>query len=593
VTVNADPGPGEGHVDGGTCAPCRGTCPVGTDAAAYVALIAEGRTADAYDVARAPNPFASICGRICAAPCERQCRRGIVDRPVAIRALKRTLTEAHGVEAGEASRWGKNLPAVPDKSRPSVGIVGAGPAGLSAAHDLLLAGHPVTLYEREASVGGMLVHGVPAFRLPRAVAEAEFQAVVDLGADVETGCEVGRDITVDALLDKHAALLVTVGCQLGRLVEMPGVGKSGVMRAIDFLRRVNAEPVGDAGHVDGPVVVVGGGSVAFDAARSAWRLTPEADQTMVDVARSAVRRKKTAHLDVTLIAPETKDALNALPEELERAEQEGVKVEGGLGVVGFIGDDVVEGVEVAPVLSLFNADGAFEPQLDESKKKVLPAKTVVLAIGQQADVSFLDAVDGIESATWGGLDVDTFGRSAHPRIFAAGDVATGPRDLIEAIAFGQRAASAIVRTLDDKTDPDGGDVEIPRRAITPPEVPTAPPYGRPHRYWSDYEGIKRTSLPLTPTAERTPTHEVEVRLTADAAQAEGDRCLRCDEHLQLAAQRCVACGLCADVCPYGCISLEPRGRQVALQIRDDMCIRCTLCVDRCPASALGFAQKVV
>jgi NADPH-dependent glutamate synthase beta subunit-like oxidoreductase/NAD-dependent dihydropyrimidine dehydrogenase PreA subunit len=541
---------------------------VGTDAAAYVALIAEGRIAEAYDVARAPNPLVSVCGRVCAAPCEAGCRRGVIDRPVAIRALKRVLTERYGVEAGERSRWSEAIRMVPEATRPSVGIIGAGPAGLSAAHDLRLAGHAVTLYERGDKPGGMLTYGAPAFRLPRDVAEAEFQAILDLGVTLKTGCAVGSDIAIETLLERHAAVLIAVGCQAGRVIGLPGMQLDGVMHAVDFLLRCNTANTAHA--VSGPCVVIGGGSVAFDAARSAVR-RPDAES------RHAV----------TLVAPESSEQLNAPPEEVAQAREEGVQLRTGFGVRRIVGGSRVKGVEIAPVLSLFDGDGNFAPELDPGKSETLDARSVILAVGQQAETSFLAAVSAVESAPWGGVQADHHGRTVHPRIFAAGDVATGPRDLIEAVAFGQRAAAAIVQSLGS-----GPDQPIPRRAITPEPVPHAPPLSEGRRYWSGYDVMPRAEFPVTPVDQRSPSAEVELAFSTRSARRQASRCLRCDEHLQLSANRCIACGLCEDICPSGCLALAPAGNGVQVTVDDDRCIRCRLCVDRCPGDALDFSLVI-
>jgi len=594
-----DPGPTVGPIVPGSPAPCRRACPVGTDAAAYVALIAEGRWAEAYDVARGPNPFPSICGRVCAAPCEDACRRGMVEQPIAIRALKRVLTETHGVEAAQAGRWRRGLPPVPASTAPPVAIVGAGPAGMAAAHDLRLRGHAVTVFEREARPGGMLAYGVPSFRLPRGIIDGELDAIVDLGVTLKTGCEVGRDVTFGELLDDHAAVIVGVGCQEGRDLATPGVELPGVLRAIDFLRQVNAPPLGQA-PLAAPVVVVGGGSVAFDAARSAWRIQGEQGghgQTMLDAARLAMRSRegrRSGAPAVTLVAPEPREALNVPPEELEQAAQEGLFIRDRAGVRRMVGGDRVEGVEIAPVRSLYDEQGAFAPRLDESAREVLPAGTVVLAVGQRSETSFLSGVSGVDRAPWGGIQADRWGRTGHPRIFATGDVASGPGNLIAAIASGQRTAAAVVQAL-AAGDPASGEAGIvpravpPERAVTPPPVPQAPPWSGLPRYWTRYDATPRVRLPLRPVDERGTTAEVEAVFSREAAVVEADRCLRCDEHLQLAAHRCIACALCVDVCPYGCLATTPAAGRVALLFDDDTCIRCRLCVDRCPADALGFA----
>lgn len=571
-------------------APCRAACPVGTDAAAYVALIEEGRFAEAYDVARNPNPFPSICGRICAAPCERACRRGIIDRPIAIRALKRVLSEAHGVEAGAADRWRRPIGEVPPADRDPVAIVGGGPAGLSAAHDLRLSGHPVTVFESAEVPGGMLVQGVPSFRLPRSLVEREIEAIGELGVAIRTRCEVGRDVTVEGLLDDYAAVLVAVGCRQGRLLDLEGSDLSGVMRAIDFLRRIHTSGPDGASAIEWPVVVVGGGSVAFDTARSAWRLQRAEGwdgQTVVDAVRTAVRSgAPTRGGGVLLVAPESREQLSVPREELAEAEREGVVFRGHVGVRRIVGDDRVEGVEVSPVLSLYDDQGEFAPRLDDERSETLPARSVVLAIGQQADTSFLAGFDHLERTSWGGVAADRWGRTSDERLFVAGDVATGPRDLIDAIAAGQRAASAIAHRLAGR-----GPVEVlPDRAIVPPRVPPAPPLRDLRRFETSYDRVPRVSLPMRPRSQRDAGTEVEATLELRAAAGEAFRCLRCDEHLHLFPHRCVACGLCADVCPETSLSLVPAGSSVALVLNEDTCIRCGLCVARCPGDALGFVS---
>ena len=247
--------------------PCRAACPVHTDAGGYVTAIAEGRFSDAYQIARAPNPFPSICGRVCAAPCETSCRRGTVDAPVAIRALKRFVSERYGVESfGGATEWHRGHGEVPAAGTTSVGIIGGGPGGLAAAHDLRLAGHQVTVYEGEQRLGGMMVMGIPEYRLPRALIDRETEAIVSLGIDVELGCRIGRDLTFEQLLERHDAIFMCVGAGRGRDLNIPGHELDGTVSAIEFLLNVNR---GFRVELGESVVVVGGGNVAFDAARTA------------------------------------------------------------------------------------------------------------------------------------------------------------------------------------------------------------------------------------------------------------------------------------------------------------------------------------
>ncbi|HET9728598.1 MAG TPA: FAD-dependent oxidoreductase, partial [Acidimicrobiia bacterium] len=332
--------------------PCRAACPVHTDAGAYVTAIAEGRFADAYLIARAPNPFPSVCGRVCAAPCERACRRGSVDAPIAIRALKRFVTERYGVESFAATAmWHEAHGPVPEANGPSVGIIGGGPAGLAAACDLRLAGHPVTIYEAQDRLGGMMVLGIPEYRLPRPLIAREIEAIVELGIEVQTGARIGDAITLDELLARHEALFIAVGTARARDLDLPGHDLDGVLRAVEFLLNVNQ---GFRVELGDHVVVVGGGNVAFDAARTALRAAssnapaPEpavlpatsdedarrAMTTTLDAARAA---RRAGVLDVTVIALESPDEIPADPEEIDEAEAEGIRIVYRRGPHAFIG----------------------------------------------------------------------------------------------------------------------------------------------------------------------------------------------------------------------------------------------------------------
>ncbi len=601
-----------------TTVSCTAACPVGTDAGRYVVAISEGRDADAYDLARAHNPFPSICGRVCSAPCERACRRAVIDTPIAIRALKRVVAEQYGVEASGQSRWHRAHGIVPPATLPSVGIIGAGPAGLAAAYELRLAGHAVTVYERDARPGGMLVAGIPAFRLPRDVVADEIAAIIALGVMLELGCTVGRDVPVDTLWTRHAALLVTVGCSRGRALAIEGAELPGVARAVDVLRAVNVptetsraagatgSAVDSATAPSGAVVVIGGGSVAFDAARIARRTAgiPEgvgsSGQTALDAARMA---RRTSTQPVILVAPEPRHELPVPHEELEEAEREGVTIRAGTAVRRIVGVTHVEQVVFAPVLRLRDADGRFNPQVADAAAgtdEIVSASVVILAVGQEADTTFLPDVSALARGPWGGLATSSEGRTAQPRLYAAGDVASGPRDLIDAVAFGQRVARAIHEDLAPDAvaisiaghtaawQPGAPDADPPHFVIQPPS----------HRYWSGYDRVSRTPLPVLSPEVRTFSGEVEAVLSPDDARREAGRCLRCMEHVLLDAGRCITCGGCVDVCPYGCISLVPltastgidSAASFVLTLDEHSCIRCGLCVARCPTAALSIAR---
>ncbi len=575
---------------------CRAACPVGTDAAAYVRAISERRFSDAYDIARAHNPFPSICGRVCSAPCERACRRGVIDAPVAIRALKRSASNHAGAERHDRSRWHVAHGPVPRATGPSIGIVGAGPAGLAAAYALRLAGCAVTLYEADATAGGMLRAGIPAFRLPRDVLRAEVDAILSLGISLVSSCEIGRDRSLEELLFLHASVLITVGCRRGRSASVPGSDLPGVMRAVDVLRAIN----GDATTmVRTPVVVVGGGSVAFDAARVARRSAHWDDvHTALDAARLAARRTTSS---VQLIAPEAAPRLAVPREELREADVEGVRVRAGMGIRAINGTTHVESVTLAPIARLRDDDGRFRPQFAEGRDEVVPASTVIFAIGQESDTDFVAPDLDVGRTAWGGIPCDRDGRTRHARLYAAGDVATGPRDVILAVAAGQRAARTILQDLSVRSArtvaPARQSAEPAMEPSSAESVGTTPrswQVGVPHRVWTGYDVIARRVLPVLPLAERQMHDEVERVLRDDDAVAEATRCLHCDAHVMLDAARCVACALCVDVCPYGCLALLPHGADTfALSLDETACIRCGLCIDRCPPGALSLERVVV
>jgi len=560
---------------------------VGTDAGAYVTAIAAGDWAAAYAAARAHNPFPSVCGRVCAAPCEDACRRGVIDAPVAIRALKRTATARFGVEsAAGAAAWHAAHGPIPPATRPSVAVVGAGPAGLAAAHDLRLAGHPVVIYEASDRAGGMMALGIPAFRLPRALLDAEIAAILSLGVELRLNCAVGRDITIEQLLEQHAAVFVASGCGRGRELEVPGRELQGVIVAVEYLLHVNQ---GAPPPLTEHVVVIGGGSVAFDAARMAVR-TGDTDaapstpsdaglHTSLDAARAA---KRAGSREVTIIALESREELPADAAELAAAEAEGIHIRFRTSVTRIEGADMVERVSLTAVRRVFDARGNFAPELDHaSPAEALIADTVIVAVGQRAESGFVPEALAVPRTGFGGLAVDpATGRTAHPRLWAGGDVARGPRLLIEAVADGRRAAASIHRALGGTDAQDR-----PLQAV----FSSAPVTGR---WLNDYDQVPRAVFPLVPDAARVPDAEVELGLSDAAAQREGARCLRCFEQVMLESTRCILCGLCADVCPVGSISLAAAGAMGRWQLALDetACLRCGLCIARCPARALSLVH---
>jgi NADPH-dependent glutamate synthase beta subunit-like oxidoreductase/ferredoxin len=580
--------------------PCRAACPVHTDAGAYVTAIAEGRYRDAYLIARAPNPFPSVCGRVCAAPCERACRRGSVDAPVSIRALKRFVSERFGVESFAANTvWHEAHGEVPPASAPSVGVIGGGPAGLAAACELRLAGHSVTIYEAQDRLGGMMVLGIPEYRLPRPLITREIEAILELGIDVETDARIGASRSLADLLGLHAALFLAVGTGIGRGLDLPGRDLDGVLRAVEYLLNVNQ---GFRVELGQRVVVVGGGNVAFDAARTALRAastgeappapvrlgaTSEEDArramtTTLDVARAA---RRAGVVDVTVVALESPEEIPADPEEIDEAEREGIHIVYRRGPHRFVGDGRITGLETIAVQSVFDSDGRFAPTFTADTEEILPADTVILAVGQAADVGWLGPEVDLALTPSGAVRVDPATlRTSHERIWAGGDVARGPRNLIDAIADGRSAAASIHATLM------GG------RAVTAHEVQVELRTGF-RRLDSDYDAIPRQAVPVIPTDRRVGFGEVETGYDDRQARLEGLRCLRCFDNVMLSPELCILCGLCVDICPSDCITIARADHlglgteaQSVLLLDEDTCIRCGLCVNRCPPGALSMVH---
>ena len=625
---------------------CQAGCPVATDAGRYVQLIAEGRDEDAFLVARAPNPFASVCGRVCAAPCEDACRRGSIDAPISIRALKRFVTEQYGVESRrpdtqdrllrepilEGNRYAGHLPLHPasgsapyslskkipvpgSPARQKVAVIGAGPAGLSAAHDLALLGYNVTVFEAAGEPGGMMRFGIPEYRLPRTLIKAEIDRILSLGVTLLLGTPLTPAFGLAELRSTgFDAVFVSVGVSKGRDLQVPGVELDGVVKAIDYLLNVNRGFRMDLGR---RVVVIGGGFVAFDAARTALRMGREADldaleekageadarlKEALDSARAALRG---GAAEVTLVSLESFDEMPVLRttqghEEFEEAKKEGVVFHTRRGPHRFLGSGRLSAVELKKVTSVFDESGRFAPSYDETDLVTLEADACVLAIGQKPDLSFLKPADGVALTPAGTIAIDkTTLKTSAPGIFAGGDVAFGPRNLIEAVANGKRAARSIHEQLAKERASIRATLEIEK-------IPTAS-----YRMIAGFEILDREAPPTLDVGRRTGIAEVETGYAAPEARAQAARCLVCHVQTIYDPEACVLCNRCVDVCPEYCLALVPlseldlpEGERAALTARaeggglplsamvkdDDRCIRCGLCAIRCPTDAMTMER---
>jgi NADPH-dependent glutamate synthase beta subunit-like oxidoreductase len=637
--------PGEGYHR--ALVSCQQACPVHTDARGYVRAIAEGDLERAYLIARGPNPFASMCGRICGAPCEAACRRGKVprvdadgcfvapDRPIAIRALKRFVCDRFGPEArppaevlsalraplprvcedpvsGSAgSRPRAELAWLEDaeemaallragvegRFQPAAGeriaIIGAGPAGLAAAHDLALLGFKPTVFETEPVAAGMLAVGVPAYRLPREVIRREVAVIEALGVEIRCNTTIGRDLSFAELRRDHAAVILAVGAKSSRALGLPGEGGPGVLGGVDLLRAVS---LGEPLSLGREVVVIGGGNVAYDVARTVLR------QIAWDTARTAARLPGMGK--VRLCSLETLEEMPADTVEIVEGDEEGIERLNGWGPLEIRRDEAgaVTGVAFRRCLRVYDENRRFSPLYDDADVRVVPADTVLLAVGQAPSLGFLaDGGTDVEQARpgWPKVDKATLATSA-PGVFVAGDLAHGTRLLIDAVASGKAVARSVYRHLAGR--------ELWSEALHAHlELPG-------YRREPGYERIRRVAVPTLHPEERLahPEAVVELGYTPEQAQAEASRCLDCGVTPVFDGSRCVLCGGCADVCPTQTLKLvalcdlEPgedldealdgslggadREADSAILKDEDRCIRCALCALRCPVDAIAMER---
>jgi NADPH-dependent glutamate synthase beta subunit-like oxidoreductase len=555
---------------------------------------------------------------------------------VSIRALKRYVTEQYGVESvhpdtqdrltrepvAEGNRFASHSPLMRGTAAhgrgTKVAVVGAGPAGLAAAHDLALQGYAVTVFEASDEPGGMVRFGIPEYRLPRSIIRGEVDKITEMGVDLRLGAPLSPTFGLSELRAQgFEAAFLSVGVSRGRDLQLPGVELDGVIKAVDYLLNVNR---GYRVQLGRRVVVIGGGFVAFDAARTALRefardavteqaaLAAESDARVkeaLDSARSAIRA---GAADVTIVSLESFDEMPVLRttqghEEFDEAGREGIRFLPRRGPMRFVGDGRLTGVELRAVTAVFDAQGRFAPQYDDADRLLVEADACILAIGQRADLSFLKPSDGVTLTPGGTITIDpaTLATSA-PGIYAGGDVAFGPRNLIEAVANGKRAARSIHEYLSRETRPTQFHVDIET-------LPAAR-----YRMMAGFETLDRLAPPTLDVGRRTGIAEVESGYSRAAAVEQAARCLVCHVQTIYDPEACVLCNRCVDICPEHCLAIVPfdaleiddatratladradsRGLPLSAMVKDDeRCIRCGLCAIRCPTEAMTMERFTI
>ncbi len=620
---------------------CQFACPVRTDARGYVTAIARGEYERAYLIARQTNPFASTCGWVCGAPCEAACRRGKIDAPIAIRALKRFVNDQYGVYLGE-SGVPRQPPAWPayvgpagqfdlgntifptsrtglvaarqrgDKTGKRVAIVGAGPAGLSCAHDLALLGHEVTIFESTSVAGGMLRLGVPEYRLPRQLVDLEIQAVLALGPSIIYNQTLGRDFSLVDLREHFDAMFLAIGTYQSRKLNVEGEQFDGVLRAMDFLINVNLGGYNlDLGK---RILVIGGGNVAMDVARTAARLGHPAQsggdlEMALDVARAA--RRLGATQEVRCLVVEDRHEMLADPLEIAEAEEEGITIHNHFAPKRIIGDQGrVAGLETLDVARAFDERGRFNPQLIPDTEKVWDCDSMIVSIGQTGAVDWVKPEDGLEVTPRGTLAVDkeTLMTTALG-VFAGGDIAFGPRLIINAVADGQRAARGI-HTYLQNVQP-----RLVRKGFFTPVAKRDYANVGPIQNYLRWPRRQPSALPIE---RRIGVARVEVGFDEEVAREQSGRCLICTINPIFDGNLCILCNGCVDVCPTDCLKLVPVSAiagdervatlidshlqdvpvRSAMLLDPTRCIRCGLCAARCPTEAVRmeafeFTEEIV
>lgn len=501
-------------------APCKTACPAHIGIQGYLKMASEGRYTEALELIKKENPFPAVCGRICNKRCESACTRGTIDEAIAIDEVKKFIAQKD-LDAKVRFIPKKVIPSNRGEFSQKIAIIGGGPAGLSCAFYLAEKGYRPTVFEKNKVAGGMLVYGIPSFKLEKDVVAAEIDVMKEMGVEIKTGVEVGKDVTIAQLREQgYKAFYIAIGCQGGRKAGVPGEDAEGVMTAVDFLRTVADD---HDFKVSGKTVVVGGGNVAIDVSRTAWRC---------------------GGTDVQQFCLEQHNEMPATVEEIEEAEEEGIKINCGWGPKEILTKEgKVCGIVFKKCVSVKDETGRFNPKYDEADTLTVECDNVFLSIGQAIVWGDMLAGSKVELGRGNGVLADALTyQTAEPDIFAGGDVYTGPKFAIDAIAAGKKAAISIHRFVQ------------PHSTLT---------IGRDKREFIELnkedilvEGYDNTPRQV-PGSKTTDSKFAETKLcfTEEQIKKETARCLSCGQSI-VDENKCIGCGVCTTKCAFDAIKLH-------------------------------------
>jgi heterodisulfide reductase subunit A-like polyferredoxin/coenzyme F420-reducing hydrogenase delta subunit len=495
--------------------PCRAACPAGVNVQGYVALVSQGKFREALELIRQDNPFPAVCGRVCFRPCEAECERGKVDEPLAINALKRFVADH---ELDKRRDKPAHMPMVHEQK---VAVVGAGPAGLTAAYELTKMGYPVTVFEALTKPGGMLRAAIPEYRLPKKILEAEIDYIESLGVNIKTNTSVGKDISFNELYQQgYKTIFIATGAHKSNKLNVSGEELKGVVDALTFLKQIN---MGIRVKPGNRVGVIGGGNCAIDAARTALRLGVK---------------------EVHLLYRRSRKEMPSFPEETQKAEKEGVKFHFLTSPVRILGkDEQLIGVECIRMrLAELDKSGRRRPIPIQGSELIMNFDSLIVAIGEKPDISFLPKEIEVSKGDTVKVDLTTL-QTSLPEVFAGGDAASGPATVIEAIAAGKKAAISIDRYLRNEDLKAKREEEVKRVEEVPKE---------------DIRKKPKHVMPVLPVDERIESFkEVELGFTEEMAVKEAKRCLSCGG--------CAECFQCEKACEANAINYQQKAEDVEIE----------------------------